>query len=225
MYPYLLQNKDIEIFPIFWEQKKDAVFLSMDDEDTFMKSLSDDEIRNQVIFDKKIYEFSQKTSNDLIISWFLEKRKRMFEALDCPQMVLEKRFYHLWLDITTAKGTKIYAPLAWKVYEVAYEEWYGNNGWYIILEHTVWKETFYSLYAHQSFENIPIKSGDIVKAGDQIWVLGDYSENGGYFHHLHLQIVTELWKQEWFFHKWYCTAERIPTIDRYTPNPTFLFQF
>ena len=45
------------------------------------------------------------------ITAYLEKRKRMFEALACPQMVLEKRFYHLGLDITTSKGTKIYAPL------------------------------------------------------------------------------------------------------------------
>lgn len=207
------------LFPIFGGIFKNTLHISMWDDGDFMKQLTDEEIKNQKLFQKRIEELNQ----EIVISWFLENRKRMFEVLWCEQMVLEWRFYHLWLDLSVKKWTQIFAPIDGEVFDVWYEEWEGNYGWYIILKHNISWETFYSLYGHLSYDNISIKKWDNIKSWEKIWIIWDYQENGWYFHHLHLQIITEKWRQNWFFSKGYCSFEQLDTIEQFVLNPNILF--
>ena len=225
MYPYSLLNKNIDIFPLFWEQIKRTYFLPMDDDSNWLKSLKESEIKNQKSFQRKIEEIMKKEEVDLIFSWYLENRKYMFNTLWFQQMILEWRFFHIWLDLSVKYNTSIYSPLDAIVYKTSYEKWIWNYGWYIILEHKIEWNKFYSMYGHLNPNNFWVEIWDFIKKWTKIWTIWDISENGWYFFHTHLQVITKLWKKEWFFNKWYCSENQLKDIFKYVPNPSFLFRF
>jgi len=225
MYPYILLKKDFNIFPIFWKEKKNIFFLSMEDWSEWIRTLSNNDIKNQKIFQEKIEEVMTKNNTDIVISWYLENRKRMFSVLGFKQMISEWRIFHLWLDLSIKKDIPIYAPLNSKVYDANYEKWDWNYGWYIILEHNIDSYKFYTLYWHLNPNNFLIKKWDKILKWTKLWTIWDFSHNWGYFFHTHLQVITELWKKEWFFNKWYCKKEQIKDIEKYVPNPNFLFRY
>jgi hypothetical protein len=220
-----LLNKNIDIYPIFWKWEiKNPTFLSMDDDSLWVKWLNDEQIKNQVTFNHLIIEYWILNYSDLIISGFLEKRERMFNSLWFIQMVNEKRFYHLWLDLSISKWNYIYAPLDWEVYESWYEDWDWNYWGYIVLKHNIEWFVFYSLYWHQYKKSIPevwviIKKWEIIS---QIW---DYSDNWWYFHHLHLQLITQEWIDNWYISKWYIREDEIKNINKYILDPNYIFKY
>jgi len=55
---------------------------------------------------------------------------------------------------------------------------------------TLYVKTYF-LYGHLDPAKCPLKLGDKVKGGDIIGYIGDGEVNGGWFPHLHLQIMTE----------------------------------
>lgn len=224
-YPYSILNKETNIFPIFGNKISKAEFIPMSDDSLWMSDLKEDEIREQKKFQNKLSEAMETANASIIISGYLEKRKRMFEILWYHQMIEQERFYHLWLDLSVAKWTQVYCPVSWIIFEIGYEEGIGNYGWYAIIKHEIDWDVFYSFYGHLSYENISLKKWDTVTAWDVLWIIGDFHENGWYFHHLHLQVITELWKESWFFSKWYCTKEQLEVIAQYAPDPSFLFRY
>jgi len=220
-----LLNNSLEIFPIFWKNNiKNPVFLSMDDDSNWMKSLTDEQINNQEFFNEQINIFHKNNNSDLIISWYLEKRERMFTALWFKQMVEQKRFFHLGMDLSISKWTPIYAPLNWEVYDSWYEEGDWNYWWYVVLKHNVWGFVFYSLYGHQDKNNLP-KIWTKLKAWEKFSILWDFSDNWWYFHHLHLQLFTQEWIDNWFISKWYIREDEIKNINKYILDPSYLFRF
>jgi hypothetical protein len=225
MYPYDLLKKETEIFPIFWEKNKKIYNLSMDNTWNWFWKLTDEEIKNQKLFQSKINEVFEETKAEIIISEYLENREKMFNVLWCEQMVKQWRFYHLWLDLSVKLWSNIYSPLDWIVYEIWYEEWEWNYGWYIILEHNIYWEKFYSLYGHLNPNKFNIKKWQFIEKWNVMWKIWDFTDNWWYFYHTHLQIITELWKEYWFFSKWYCTKEQLIDIQKYTPDPRFLFRY
>ena len=80
---------------------------------------------------------------------------------------------------------------------------------------------FYSLYGHLNPNTFT--SQKTVKAGDVLAQLGDQTQNGGYWSHLHLQTFTEKGVQEGFVSKGYCREDQLGSIRLYCPDPTFLF--
>lgn len=225
MYPYILLNKKINIYPIFWDKYDKLNYVFMNDDSIFMKNLTDEEIKDQKKFNEKISSFRSKSNSTILYSWYLEKRLRLFSVLGFNQMISEKRYYHLWIDLSVLVWTQVFCPLDWEVFEFWYEEWEWNYWWYIILKHNFDWIKFYSLYWHLSYESIKLKYWDKIKAWNKMWIIWNYNENWWYFHHLHLQIITEKWKENWFFSKWYCTKEQLKTIENYTPNPLYIFRF
>lgn len=220
-----LLNRNLEIYPIFWEWNiKNPVFLSMDDTSEWLNSLSNEQICNQDIYNSLIMKYAEENNSDLLISWFLEKREIMFRALWFIQMVNQERFYHLGLDLSLPMWQAIYAPLDWEVYDSWYEQWDWNYWGYVILKHNVDWYVFYSFYWHQNRESIP-----------EIWVtlnrwelisrLWDYSDNGWYFHHLHLQVITQEGIDNWFASKWYIREDELKDISRYVLDPNYVFRY
>lgn len=225
MIHYQLLNNNLEIFPIFWENKHHNIaFLPMGDNGKWITDLTPKEIINQELFNQKICDFAEKTKADLVLSGFLENREHMFRTLGCEQMVEQWRFFHLWLDVSAPVWTSLYAPLDGEVVISMEEEWYGNYGGVLVLKHELNGEFLYSLYGHQNIETLP-EVWSFIKAGEKIAELWDYSGNGWYFHHLHLQLLTQKWFDEGFVSKGYTTAESLATIEEYVPNPNFIFRF
>jgi hypothetical protein len=148
---------------------------------------------------------------------YLERREMLLRHY--PQMVEEKRFYHLGLDVVVSAGTIVCAPLDADVAEAGYEPGDGNYGGYVLLSHRVGRcERFYSFFGHLSVKDLPRK-GVCLGAGDGFARIGDFQENGNWYHHTHLQVITEKGLVEGFLHKGYCTEANLHRIQERCPDP------
>ena len=103
------------------------------------------------------------------------------------------RTHHLGVDISLAAGTPFYAPMDGTVWDVGYAADPLDYGGYVILEHTIPSgEQFYSLYGHLERASLThLEEGGKVAAGGLIGRVGGYDENGGWWPHIHLQLMTE----------------------------------
>ncbi|HNP17634.1 MAG TPA: peptidoglycan DD-metalloendopeptidase family protein [Fulvivirga sp.] len=105
----------------------------------------------------------------------------------------ESRSLHLGIDIWAKAGTPVYAPLAGHIHSFANNNQHGDYGPTIILEHELGGIIFYSLYGHLSKISLNgITKGQKVTQGEQIALLGDYSENVHWPPHLHFQIISDI---------------------------------
>lgn len=106
----------------------------------------------------------------------------------------ERRTRHLGIDIFLDAGTPIHAPLAGTVHTIANNAYDLDYGHTLILEHRIEDGTpFFSLYGHLG-ASLPalLSEGQTVEAGQLIGHLGDWSENGNWAPHLHIQFITDL---------------------------------
>lgn len=101
------------------------------------------------------------------------------------------RNIHLGVDIWTAAGTPVFAPLAGVVHSFQVNPGSGNYGPTIILYHPA--ENIYSLYGHLGMEDLQgLKVGMPIPAGQLICHLGGPRENGGWPPHLHFQLIRDM---------------------------------
>ncbi|MCP4488596.1 MAG: aminotransferase class III-fold pyridoxal phosphate-dependent enzyme [Gammaproteobacteria bacterium] len=106
-----------------------------------------------------------------------------------------QRNMHLGIDIFMPAGSAIYAPMSATVFAVANHARDYDYGGCVILRHRIPQSDleFYTLYGHLAPGSLaPLKAGDTINAGQQIAVLGDVNENGGWPPHLHFQIMLDL---------------------------------
>jgi len=109
-----------------------------------------------------------------------------------------QRSLHLGIDIFMPAGTPVFAPLDAVVFSIAVHPQDFDYGGCIILQHEIPQNNttplrFYTLYGHLSPESFTqLYKGGVLKAGEQIAVLGDKTENGRWPPHLHLQIMLDL---------------------------------
>jgi hypothetical protein len=159
------------------------------------------------------------------LSPYLEHRGTLLG--DCPQMVTEGRFIHLGLDVIVPLGTPLHAPLDAEVAESGYEGGEGNYGGFVLLKHgaavTPSFEPFYSFYGHLRRDRLP-PAGEGFAAGDAFAQIGDFHENGNWFHHTHLQVITARGLACGYLSKGYCSAADLSEINDLCPSPIPLFK-
>lgn len=135
----------------------------------------------------------------------------------------QKRFYHLGLDITAPAHTPIHAPIDGAVFQSGYEEGEGNYGGYVVLQHERKDHApVYSFYGHLDHSSQPTVEQHIRK-GEVFARLGDMNSNGHWFHHLHLQLLTQKGVDEGWIERGNCTREQRATIHEVCPPPHALF--
>ncbi|MDD2839553.1 MAG: peptidoglycan DD-metalloendopeptidase family protein [Rickettsiales bacterium] len=192
--------------------------------DLSKKNKNVDEICNyktQIEFNKYMLDELKKNNKAWAVSGYLEDRTTLLKKY--PQMVSENRVYHLGLDITVPLGSELFAPVNGKVVISEYEKGDGNYGGMVVLEHNIGGLAFYSLYGHRNKNELPIV-GNIIKKGEKFDKIGDFNENGNWFHHTHLQVLTEEGYKNGWVHKGYCSDKDLANIDKYCPNPIFLLK-
>lgn len=218
IYPFnLLEEK---LFPVF-NNKTSGLPLYVD---LSKNNKNVDEICNhqtQVEFNKYMLDELKKNSKTWAVSGYLEDRTTLLKKY--PQMVSENRVYHLGLDITVPLRSELFAPVAGKVVISEYEEGDGNYGGMVVLEHNIGGLIFYSLYGHLNKNELPTIN-KIIQKGEKFAKIGDFNENGNWFHHTHLQVLTERGFKEGWVHKGYCSDKDLANIDKYCPNPIFLLK-
>lgn len=108
----------------------------------------------------------------------------------------ERRTVHLGIDVFAPAGTPLFAPLPGVVRHVTYNADPLDYGHTLILEHDAGGVPFYTLYGHLA-GTLPglVTPGAQVVPGQHMADLGDWSENGGWAPHVHLQIMTDLLEQ------------------------------
>jgi peptidoglycan LD-endopeptidase LytH len=105
----------------------------------------------------------------------------------------EPRRLHLGIDIWGKAGTPIYAPLEGTVHSFSFNDYYGDYGATLILQHDLDGLIFHTLYGHLSLASInDKKEGEDVMKGDWIAAFGEPAENGHWPPHLHFQVIFDM---------------------------------
>jgi hypothetical protein len=148
---------------------------------------------------------------------YLECRTKLLRHF--PQMQEEGRCYHLGVDIVLPKGSPLYAPLPGKVAAAGYEKGQGNYGGYLLLAHDLpASERFYTFYGHLE-PTLTAAAGTVLGAGETMARTGGFAENGNWFYHTHLQIITPLGLADGYDTRGYCTPEMLGHIRERCPDP------
>ena len=216
-YPYLLYSPNTVPEPILkLEGEPFALDLSVANE-----QLLQIDIKNQVAF-QSILEKQMQPEHSWGLGGYLERRDTLLRYF--PQMTDEQRYFHLGLDIAVPVGSELHAPLDAVVSRTGYETGDGNYGGYVLLKHETNRfQTFYSFFGHLSPTSL-CDQGTRIKAGDVFARIGDFHENGNWYHHTHLQIITSNGLERGFLHKGYCAEHELATIHYYCPDPLHLFR-
>jgi murein DD-endopeptidase MepM/ murein hydrolase activator NlpD len=217
-YPYIDYSDKIKIQPVFKGLTGDPLVVDMS-----VGSRVFDEVD---VLDQRAFQAWLDTTMKDRYSWglasYLEDRETILSQY--PQMRQEHRYYHLGLDIIVDLGTPLHAPLDAQVKASDYESGEGNYGGNVLLVHeSPYFETFYSLYGHLNREKLP-KPGEKFKAGEVFALIGDVHENGNWFYHTHLQVITQKGVDTGWVSKGYCAQKDLAVMDSLCPSPLSLFK-
>ena len=174
--------------------------------------------RSQTEFQKSLDGLVSSKGATWSVSGYLENRTTILR--DFPGMIQEKRVYHLAVDLNLPCGTRLYAPHDCEVVLSEYEEGPGQFGGMLVLKVTKapGKDTFYMQIGHLNPDTLPAL-GTGLKKGETFGNVGDMSQNGDWFHHIHFQILTAKGYDEGWLHKGYCKESDLPRIKEFCPDP------
>lgn len=217
-YPYIAYSERVDIHPIFKHLTGDPLVLDLSMDSSIFDAV---DIHDQKAFQNYLDDV-MKDRYSWGVASYLENRETVLSK--SPQMVEEHRFYHLGLDVIVPLGTPLHAPLAATVRESGYEAGERNYGAHVLLMHeSPYFDTFYSFYGHLNRKQLP-DVGTKVKAGEPFAYIGDFHENGDWFYHTHLQVMTEKGLEQGYLSKGYCAAEDLSEMDELCPSPLSLFR-
>lgn len=216
-YPFVLYGEAVERSPVFPGLTGDPYVLDLSRDNPRISGMDE---RDQRSFQQWL-DTDMAPSHTWGFSGYLERRDTLLKS--CPQMVAEQRFFHLGLDIIVPLGTPLHAPLDGVVAEAGYEAGDGNYGGYVLLEHAGRRfETFYSFYGHLAPDSLAAK-GTRLAAGEVFAAIGDFHENGNWFYHTHLQVITRRGLENGYISKGYCAEKDLAEMETLCPSPVPLF--
>ena len=216
-YPFLLYSKKVKHRPVFPGLKGDPFIADLSSSSPLLQGI---DVRDQEGF-QRILDEKMGSEYRWGVSPYLERRDTLLG--DCPQMVADQRFIHLGLDVIVDLGTSLHAPLDAIVAESGYESGEGNYGGYVLLKHqSPSYETFYSFYGHLCKNRLP-EVGKAFPAGAAFAEIGDFHENGNWFHHTHIQIITQKGLQKDYISKGYCSEKDLVEMNDLCPSPIPMF--
>jgi hypothetical protein len=218
IYPFLLYSRRVLHTPLFPYLQGDPYLLDLSPAGPLLDGI---DVRDQRSF-QKLIEREMAPDHSWGVAGYLERRDTLLR--ECSQMVRERRFHHLGLDIVVALGTELHAPLAAVVEQSGYEPGDGNYGGHVLLRHEgSGFETFFSLYGHLGVDSLPAR-GKRLQPGQVFAATGDFEENGNWFHHIHLQVITAAGIDAGFAFKGYCAADDLRRMEALCPSPIPLFK-
>ena len=217
-YPFLLYNKKVKHQPVFPELKGDPYIADLSTGSPLLRGIN---VRDQIGF-QRVLDEKMGSEYRWGLSPYLERRDTLLA--DCPQMVAEKRFIHLGLDVIVDLGTPLHAPLDATVEDSGFEEGEGNYGGYVLLKHqSTYFQTFYSFYGHLCKDRLP-GIGNMLSAGAAFAEIGDFHENGNWFYHAHIQVITQEGLKSGYAFKGYCSEKDLLKINDLCPSPIPIFK-
>lgn len=136
---------------------------------------------------------------------------------------LEARSIHLGIDVWTAAGTPVFAPLEGRVHSFANNANYGDYGPTIILEHELENTSFFTLYGHLEEESLQgLFTGKRIEQGEQVCCVGNYPVNGDWPPHLHFQVIADMQNKKGDY-PGVCSQAEKGLYSQLCPNPVVFF--
>jgi hypothetical protein len=218
-YPFLLYSDSVRHCPVFNGLEGDPYIADLSLTSPLLEGRdARDQTGLQAILEAEMAKGGHRWG----VAPYLERRDTLLG--DCPQMVAEQRFLHLGLDVIVPLGTPLHAPLDAVVETTGYEAGEGNYGGFVLLKHAHPRfETFYSLYGHLCKTELPA-DGKIFAAGEAFAAIGDFHENGNWFYHTHIQVITAKGLAAGYADKGYCAEKDLVQINDLCPSSIPLFK-
>ena len=182
----------MDFFPVMGEKLKleNTVKLDFSPSNPDLEAL---DLSNTAAFDKYVTHQIQNNGSKYGIGGYLEHRAIYRRSKVFATAEADFRNIHLGIDIWTEAGASIHSPLEGRIHSFQNNAGFGNYGATIILEHTLFGKTLYSLYGHLFLSDlIGLEVGIGVKAGEIIGHVGPFPENGDWPPHLHFQLMWDL---------------------------------
>ena len=218
-YPFLLYSRSIQHYPVFNDLEGDPYVADLS---LTSPLLANCDSRDQTGLQAALETAMAEGKHSWGVAPYLERRDTLLG--DCPQMVAEQRFLHLGLDVIVPLGTPLHAPLDAVVETTGYEVGEGNYGGYVLLKHANARfETFYSIYGHLCKSKLPT-DGQTLAAGEAFAEIGDFHENGNWFYHTHIQVITAQGLAAGYAAKGYCAEEDLAQMNDLCPSSIPLFK-
>ena len=217
---YPLNLNGVQIHPLFGDFLKGKPYIfdfSSNNSKTLEYALTDFKQFNTMIFDEL-----EASGHQWGVGRYLEERKTLLRAY--PNIIEEQRYYHLGLDIIVPYDTPMHSPLDADVHKTGKETIVGNYGGYVILKHNINRVVFYSFYGHLKTPHL-VKAGDKIKAGQKFAHIGQESDSGGWFCHVHVQILTQAAIDDGYTDWGYISPALLLKVETYFPSPYFLFKY
>jgi murein DD-endopeptidase MepM/ murein hydrolase activator NlpD len=140
-----------------------------------------------------VHDFSQgddpnPTALPFSIGRYNEKRRNMYTA-PRYQMDEDPRDIHMGIDMAAPIGTPVYSFSDGEIFKWANNSAQGDYGPTLVIKYIFGDHCLYALYGHLSLSSlVDKKEKQQVLRGEAIGTIGDESENGGWFPHLHFQL-------------------------------------
>ncbi len=218
IYPFLLYSPAVRQCPVFKDLEGNPYVADLSPSSRLIEGLRP---RDQRGLQAAIEAEMARGNHRWGLSAYLERRDTLLA--DCPQMVAEQRFIHLGLDVIVPLGSALHAPLDAVVEAAGHEAGEGNYGGYVLLKHADRRfETFYSFYGHLGRSRLP-DVGRSFSAGEAFAAIGDFHENGNWFHHTHIQVITTEGLAAGYVTKGYCAQRDLARMNALCPSPIPLF--
>ena len=214
------KSEEINVYPLFGDLLKGEPYV-FDFSSKNPKTL-DYNLNNFQEFNEDIFNELKHSGKKWGIGKYLEERKNILRG--SINIINEKRIYHLGLDIIVPYNSVVFCPLDGYVHKLGKETQKGNYGGYLVLKHKIKNEIFYSLYGHLKTPH-KVQLGQEVLAGQELAIIGKESDSGGWFCHLHLQIITHKAMNEGYSEWGYISKKLLPIVEEYFPNPNSLFKW
>ena len=215
--PVLIEN---DIYPLFGDLLKGQPYI-FDFSSKNPKTLGYN-LNNFQDFNDAIFNELKNSGMKWGVGEYLEERRNILRG--SVNIINEKRIYHLGLDIIVPYNSVVFCPLDGYVYKLGKETQKGNYGGYLVIKHEIKDQTFYSLYGHLKTPH-KVQLGQELVAGQEIGKIGKESDSGGWFCHLHLQIITQKAMNEGYSEWGYISEKLLPRVGEYFPNPNYLFRY
>lgn len=102
------------------------------------------------------------------------------------------RTVHLGIDVCAPEGAEVRLPLDGVVAGREDANRPGDYGPVVLVRHDVAGEALWTLYGHLSRTSLaPLEVGKRLKKGDLLGTIGSRAENGGWWPHLHFQVLLD----------------------------------
>ncbi|MCC7054473.1 MAG: aminotransferase class III-fold pyridoxal phosphate-dependent enzyme [Gemmatimonadaceae bacterium] len=108
----------------------------------------------------------------------------------------EPRTIHLGIDLSTAPGTPLFAPLDGVVHGFEFADSHHDYGPVVVLRHVTDDATpveFFTLYGHLTPDSLDgLVIGGTVTRGAEFARIGSAPTNGDWWSHVHVQVITDM---------------------------------